>query len=281
MACKGARRKQARAEILMAEQAKAKMNETAQQTQPIAKQVTVQEVVEGLLFGVDSKFKTDTLLQNNLTLFEWAARNKIYPNFWGRNLVGENALSREEIDFIHSKGCKIAAIYTDNSAKETEEDGRILAKKIDLCAFELGVPEETAIFLEIGETEVATRNFMLGFISGMIDEGYIPGFKANTDAAFDFDREYSRGMQTDRELFSKCLIWAVAPSLPEYDRVTTTHLIHPDNWKPFAPSGITRKDIAVWQYGKNCHPIADDADIETTFNINLVRDDKVIVEKMF
>ena len=85
----------------------------------------------------------------------------------------------------------------------------------------------------------------------------------------------------DKEVFKKCLIWAVTPSLAEYERVTTTHLIHPDNWVPFAPSGITRQDIAIWQYGKNCHPIADDSGKETTFNVNLVRDAKIIIEKMF
>ena len=50
---------------------------------------------------------------------------------------------------------------------------------------------------------------------------------------------------------------------------------------PFAPSGITRQDIAVWQYGKSCHPIADDKGRETAFNVNLVRDDRVITQKMF
>ena len=90
--------------------------------------------VERLLFGVDSRTPSGTALQNNLTQFEWVVRNKIYPNFWGRNLVGENALTREEIEFIHSKGCKIAAIYIADEAKETEEQGKILAKKIALTA---------------------------------------------------------------------------------------------------------------------------------------------------
>ena len=70
--------------------------------------------VERLLFGVDSRTPSGTALQNNLTQFEWVVRNKIYPNFWGRNLVGENALTRDEIEFIHSKGCKIAADFGDN-----------------------------------------------------------------------------------------------------------------------------------------------------------------------
>ena len=92
---------------------------------------------------------------------------------------------------------------------------------------------------------------------------------------------FRSGMQTDKDIFEKCLVWAVAPTLAEYDRITTTHLIHPDNWGPFAPSGITRNDIAIWQYGKECHPINDDSGKETTFNINLIRNIQVLIDKMF
>ena len=122
---------------------------------------------------------------------------------------------------------------------------------------------------------------MLGFAKTMIAQGYTPAFKANTDAKFSFDREFSRGMQTNKDVFDKCLIWAVAPTIAEYDGITTTHLIHPDNWTPFAPSGIKRADIAIWQYGKECHPIEDDKGKPVTFNIDLVRNVQVITEKMF
>ncbi len=269
MACKGATKNQA---TIVAE--KTTVATTTVQTVEENKK-------ERLLFGVDSNVSSDDLLQNNIMEFEWVVRNKLYPDFWGRNLVGNNALTKEEIDFLHQKGCRIAAIYIDSGEKITEAQGQILAKKVNVCALELDIPEGTAIFLEICENETVTRDFMRGFACGLITEGFIPGFKANTDAAYDFDREYSRGMQTDRDIFEKCLIWAVAPSLPEYHRVTTTHLIHPDDWKPFAPSGISRKDVAIWQYGKDCHPIDDDAGNETTFNVNLVRDEKVIIERMF
>ena len=126
-----------------------------------------------------------------------------------------------------------------------------------------------------------TTDFMRGFATALMAIGYTPGFKANTDAAYSFDREYSRGMQTDKATFAKCLVWAVTPTVKEYDEMTTTHLIHPDTWKPFAPSGITREQIAVWTYGKNCHPIADDEGIPTAFNLNLVRNKDVIIKKMF
>ena len=243
--------------------------------------VTAEKTVTRLLFGIDTKIETDDLLQNNITQFEWAVRNKIYPNFVGRNIVGENSLNKEEIKFLHSKGCKIAVIYLDNGEKKSEEQGRLLAKKIDIRALELGIPEGVAIFLEIGDNETVTRDFMLGFAKAMIAEGYTPAFKANTDAKFSFDREFSRGMQTNKDVFDKCLIWAVAPTIAEYDGITTTHLIHPDNWSPYAPSGITRKDIAIWQYGRDCHPIEDDKGKLVTFNLNLVRNGQVVIEKMF
>ena len=134
---------------------------------------------------------------------------------------------------------------------------------------------------EIEENETASRDFMRGFAKALMVEGFTPGFKANTDAKFSFDREFSRGMQTDKDVFKKCLIWAVSPIIKEYDGMTTSHLIHPDNWMPFAPSGISRSEVAIWQYGKNCHPIENDTGEIVTFNLDLVRNEQIITEKMF
>ena len=241
----------------------------------------VAKSVERLLFGVDSKIQANDLLQNNIEEFDWVVRNKIYPTFYGRYLTGENCLTKNEIMFLHHKGCKIAAIYVDNGEKQTEEQGTILAKKIDICALELGIPENTAIFLELEENETVTAEFMKGFAKALMLEGFTPAFKANTDAKFAFDREFSRGMQNDKNIFKKCLIWATAPTVEDYNGITTSHLIHPDNWMPFAPSGITRSEIAIWQYGVDCHPIEDDTGELVTFNLDLVRNEQVIIDKMF
>ena len=243
--------------------------------------VTAEKTVTRLLFGIDTKIETDDLLQNNITQFEWAVRNKIYPNFVGRNIVGENSLNKEEIKFLHSKGCKIAPIYSSLEVKKTKEDGTKLADKIDAIAIELGIPVETAIYLKIGEKETVTTEFLRSFATTILVAGYTPAFMANTDAKFAFDREFSRGMQTDKNIFEKCLIWAVSPTLAEYDNITTTHLIHPDNWQPYAPSGISRKEIAIWQYGKNCHPIEDNTGKTVSFDLDLARNEYVIREKMF
>ena len=242
---------------------------------------SVPETVSRLLFGVNSRTRSDNLLQNNVDQFEWVLKNKIYPNFWGRELLGENAITKEEIDFLHDKGCKIALFCSCSGNTNTEEDGMALARKVVEKADSLGITEGTAIFMVISEDETVSKACMCGYAKVLMLAGFAPGFKANTDAKFSFDREFCRGIQSNKDIFDKCLIWAVSPSLPEYDRMTDAHLIHPDNWTPFAPSAISRKEIAIWQYGRNCHPICDNNDEPTSFNLDLVRNEDVIIKKMF
>ena len=237
--------------------------------------------VHELFFGVESKVRADNILQNNLTQFEWVVRNKMYPLFWGRNITGQNAITKEEVSFIHRQGCKIVLICNDDDKMLTEEQGAAFGESIVCLIAKIGVPVNTAIFMEIDETKEVYTSYMCGFAKTLLFHGLIPGFKANTDAKFSFDREYSRGMRIEPETFNKILIWAVSPTLEEYDRITTTHLIQPDYWEPFAPSGITRNDIAIWQYGKECHPIRDNFNNDTFFNINLLRNMEIFIENMF
>lgn len=255
--------------------------EAAKQTSMFEKTKKEAVLTNSLVFGVDSRFSAEDILQNNIKMFEWVSRNKLRPNFWIRNIAGENALTKEEIKFLHKKGCKIGLLYSSADAKETEKQGKTLAQKVAQAAAKLNIPGGVAIFLEIEETEKTTKEFLAGFIGELELSGYYPAFKVNTDAKYTFDREFSRGMQMNEQLFSKCIIWAVSPSLKEYDGMTTTHFIHPDEWKPFAPSCITREDIAVWQYGKDCHPINNDNGLRTSFNLNLVRNEWVITKLMY
>lgn len=101
------------------------------------------------MFGVDSEAVSYDMFQNNLTEFEWVSRNKLYPDFWGRNIVGEHHLTKKEIEFLHNQGCKIAAIYRTSDAKETAEQRKVLAKKVDVVALELGILEGTAVFWKL------------------------------------------------------------------------------------------------------------------------------------
>ena len=134
-------------------------------------------VATKLIFGVNSKVKANTILQNNLTEFEWVVRNKLYPAFWGRNIVGENALDKEEIDFLQNKGCQIAPIYCASGADSSEEQGKIEAQIAIDRAKELGVSDGIAIFLEIPETFKISREYMRGYAKALLDNGYTPAWK--------------------------------------------------------------------------------------------------------
>ncbi len=237
--------------------------------------------VERLIFGVDSKIPATGLLQNNITEFEWVKRNNEHPMFWGRCISGENALSREEIKFLHLNGCKVAPLYFASQSKENADDGKADAESAAAAAKMLEIKQGAAIFLVIEDSDRLHIEYLKEFVKTMLDRGYIPGFKANTDAAFAFDRQFSRGMLFDRKSFEKCLVWATSPSLVKYERITDTHIIQPDIWRPFAPSSISRNDISVWQYGKNCHPILDDEGNETVFNVDLVKNIENISNTMF
>lgn len=241
-----------------------------------------EDVVDRLIFGVDSHIPANRILQNNLSLFEWVVRNKEYPAFWIRNINGDDALTIEEIEFLHDAACKIVPVYADHTVKNTEESGEQIAEEAIACVSGLGIPRGNVVFVDISDAETITTNFMKGYAATIIKYGYVPGFKANTDSNYSiFNCEYSRGVQIFRELFESCLIWATAPTIKEYNQITTTHFIHPDNWKPYAPSGTRRSDIAIWQYGKNCHEIYDDNDKKAFFDVNLIRNKNIIKNKIF
>lgn len=243
-------------------------------------EVKTAQSVDQLIFGVTSQAPANRILQNNLTLFEWAKRNKIAPIYWGRYLNGITPICKSEIDFLHQKACKIALLYLAEGETMTKEQGQAHGEQALELTFALDVLP-VAIFLEIPKENKLHRDYLLGYASVLLKNGFTPGFKGNTDATYPFDREFSRGLQTDKDVFRHCLVWAEAPSLAEYERITTSHLIHPDLWTPYAPSGITRRDIAIWQYGRDCHPIEDEKEQETTFQTNLIRNEQVIIQKMF
>ncbi len=234
-----------------------------------------------LYFGVNTTTPANTLLQNNISLYSWVTKNKPAPNFWGRNIVGKQALTRYEIEYLHRRGCKVAAIYPLPMNKTKKAHGIAAAEEAAKAATEIGIGRKNAIFCMIGDDSEVTTMFLKGYAQRMLELGYIPAFIANTDANYAFDREFCRGWQTDREIFSQCAVWATSPSLEEFNKITTTHLISPEQWTPFAPSAIKRIDIAVWRYGVDCHPIDTNDGKTTTFDLDLVLDTNVIIKLMF
>lgn len=233
------------------------------------------------LFGVDSSQKANTVLQHNLTMLEWVTKNKLPPNFWGRNINGENSLDKEEIEYLHDTGgCKIAPLYQTEEQMLTEQDGVLDAEKAVECAEKLGFHAGHTLYVKIKNSSEVTMEYMLGFAKHLQTKGLIPGMYADTDAHFDFSHQFSRGAVENADVFKKCRIWAVSPSLTEYDKTTNAHILYPDYWGPYSPSCMPQDEIAIWQYGIGCHPVNDYTGRPTSFNINLVKKADIVLEEM-
>lgn len=240
--------------------------------------------IEALFFGVSSAAPAVEQLQHNLSMLEWVCRNKIDPNFWGRYIGGSNSLTKEEAVFIHQMGCKIAPIFNgyDESQMTEQTSGAADAAKAVEAAKELGIKYDTILFLQIPEAFSPSSEYLLGYAKELLQSGFFPGFYGNTDAKdFDFSHQFSRAYQMNSEVFSQCEIWATSPTLPDFNGTTYAHFLHPDIWKPHSPSCITRDRIAIWQYGTKCHPVYNDENTLTSFNLNLVKDVETLTEKLF
>lgn len=226
-----------------------------------------------VFFGVNSTARADTVLQHNITLFEWVLRNQSHPYFWGRTISGENALTADEMNFIQTNGCKIIPIYseTDASNMTTHQQGATDANKVIVSASGLSINPGTTLYMQIDPLSNVSSDYMLGYAKAIISSGYIPGFYANTDALYDFDHQFSRGYQANPDTFKQCQIWAMSPDKPELYQTTDAHTTLPDCWGPFCPSCLTKDQISIWQFGNKCHPIQDYSGNNISINISIAK----------
>lgn len=199
-----------------------------------------------MYFGVNSNYPSNAKLTNGYDLYHWVMRMSSPPAFWGRNIVGDQKLTKEEADFLHEKHCAVALIYngfseSDMSKINGVEDGIKAAN----AARELAVPvnQNIAIFADINDAWSVNHNWMIGFSSSVLREGYIPGYIANTDSSmnFNFGRQCSHYVQYMGDVGRESTVyWATEPKLEE----------EPLAWSPYAPSELEPNDMHIWRVGK-------------------------------
>lgn len=199
-----------------------------------------------ILYGVSGEHPANIKLTNGYDLFHWVMRMSSPPSFWGRNMAGENRLTKEEIDFLHKNYCGIALIYNGlTEAEVSEKNGVEDGLRAVGAARSLGVPanKDIALFAEIGEEFSINHNWMIGFANAILDNGYIPGFIANTDSSknFNFGRQCSHYTQFMKDIARKSTAyWATQP---KNEKV-------PTEWAPFCPSQLTPQNMDVWRTAK-------------------------------
>ncbi|MBS5737117.1 MAG: hypothetical protein KHW62_03755, partial [Clostridiales bacterium] len=98
------------------------------------------------IFGVRSKTSANTKLSNGYTLYDWVMRKNCPPAFWARSISGEEIVTKDELEFLKNKNCKIALLFDELTENEVSSgNGKESAEKAIKAAQELGVPEDENI----------------------------------------------------------------------------------------------------------------------------------------
>ncbi|MBR2464698.1 MAG: hypothetical protein IKM42_07200 [Clostridia bacterium] len=221
------------------------------------------------IFGVSSMLPSNQKLKNGYTMYDWVMRQKCFPTFWGRGLLGPHAITEEEVAFLRSKNCKIMLVVQDlTEAEVSGSNGVKEAFRVVESARKLNVPQDNSvtIFAEFKPDWSVNHNWMIGFAGILSMNGYIPGFIGNTDSAknFNFDRQCSHYVQATEKVNQFGAVYmATEPKCSK----------PPQKWKPFCPSALNREDMHLWKTGT------------TTFDKFVVEDiyarDKAVLDKIW
>lgn len=190
------------------------------------------------IFGVRSKTSANTKLSNGYTLYDWVMRKNCPPAFWARSISGEEIVTKDELEFLKNKNCKIALLFDELTENEVSSgNGKESAEKAIKAAQELGVPEDEniAIIAVIEDSWSVYNGWMINFAKELRSKGYMPGFIGNTDSSmnFNFDRHYSHFFEAG----NNAICGATQPKING----------EPAEWRPYAPSAVEVFDIQLWQ----------------------------------
>ncbi len=175
-------------------------------------------------------------------------RQKCFPSFWGRNILGDNVVTKKEIEFLKERNCKLKLIVGDLTEKSvSSSNGYEDASRSIAAADELGVPQgkKIALFAKILPEWSINHNWMISYARMLFDNGYVPGFIGNTDSYinFNFDRQCSHYIQaTKQEDYYNAIFSATEPKVDNM----------PVEWTPYCPSALNQNDIHMWNTGEFC-----------------------------
>lgn len=220
-------------------------------------------------FGVNSVQPINKRLKNGYTMYDWIKRQKCFPAFCMRTLSGEGQITKDEIDFLRTKECKIGLVIRDlTEARISASNGTVDALKALEAAKTLGVPqnEGIALFAEIKPEWSVNHNWMISFAQTISANGYTPAFIGNTDSSknFNFDRQCSHYVQATRDVaYFGAVLMATEPKCNDM----------PKEWTPYCPSALEPEDIHLWSCAKTvfCEIEVDD----------VYAKDSTILEKMW
>jgi hypothetical protein len=209
-------------------------------------------------------------------LYQCVIQNFGKPAFWGRYLkeipnIAE-ALTKEEVSFLHAKGVKILPIHSAFKKEDTVtyEQGVEIANEAISYARELGVPEGKIIFGDIESSYPVTEAWIRGFVHTFYPSGYRVGiYHDPINGAF--KSAYCEAAIKDKKVREQTVLWSNQPQLGT---------LPPDQLRCFLPVrppcecyGSSTPLVWAWQYGIDSETCA--------INGNRVIDTNLINDKLF
>lgn len=221
-----------------------------------------------IFFGVNSNIPLNSKTKNGYTIYDWVVRKKGIPAFCFRTLCGENSTTREEIDYLKKKNCRMGMVIRDLkeldiSSSHGDKDAFKAIR--ELKRLDLNSNKRIAIFADINPNWSINHNWMITFAQTLVVNGYIPAFIANTDSSqsCSFDRQCSHFANATRD--TSCfgtIFCATEPKTPN----------KPETWSPFCPSALETSEIALWMCGKT--------EIDNTFVDDVYLNNPASIDKM-
>lgn len=198
-----------------------------------------------IIYGVNSVISANQKLKNGYTMFDWVMRQRCFPEFWGRTLIGENPITKDEIRFLRDRDCKIALMINDLNEKiVSSSSGYDDAIRAIEAASKLDIPqnEGIALFAVINPNWSVNHNWMIDFARTIVEYGYVPGFIGNTDSSknFNFDRQCSHYVQATYDVNQFYAIYGATEPKSEFE---------PECWMPYCPSALQPEDMDLWFTG--------------------------------
>jgi hypothetical protein len=242
----------------------------------------------GLFWGVDSYVPANHTIGKG-TLFDLVVKDAggTIPDFWGRYVLVAKAptasnpypqvpLSRTEANYIFSAGngqCRILIVYNGlnnskpppaakgkpptrfpGSVQGTFDDGKADAQDAINVARNCGVPEDRNIMIygDIEDDWKVSKDWVLGWWDVMFRSNFrgAGGIYTNTNLP-SFTRPYQDALAASA-LTATRLLWTTQPFK---GCVMPSKIISTFPGPTFSPAGAATfpRQVAVWQYGRNCH----------------------------
>lgn len=202
-------------------------------------------------WGVDSARTANSNALDGTVCFDSVTqRAGAAPAFWGRYIGGNYALTSGEAAFLLGCGCKIALIYNGASNSVASVGGGFIEGQADAtratqAAQAVGAPAGTSIFVDIEGSWFPTSDWLRGWATQVVANGYTQGFYCDATIGSGFEQAYCTAQGLEPAV-AAALLWSMEPEPgPQCQPAGQAPAFNPAQ-----PS--CGGNVMLWQYTEDC-----------------------------